>query len=148
MCYLNNYPRSTSEIKCRYELDEFLRQLETSTDQVKYPDVVFSHAPLDYLSQTPSVSSSSLKSRILSTLGGTQFILSGHTHRTKYTSHRAKSVHFPPLNDVHSVNHDLLQDKLVKASHNVYEITVPTCSYRMGERHMGVGATVLSELIP
>ena len=33
---------------------------------------------------------------------------------------------------------------LVKES-IVHEITVPTCSYRMGERYMGVGAAVLSK---
>ena len=127
VCYINAHPRSQRESECRSELEDFLRQGITSTRP--QPDVAFSHVPLDELSPVAN-----LKSRLLSSLVGVRFIFSGHIHHQKYSSHSTPA----PVK-----NHDVAGTNLM--GRVVHEITVPTCSYRMGEVFMGVGAAVLSE---
>ena len=144
MCYLNNHSSTTSENKCRYDLDEFLHQISSTNHQSMPPSVVFSHVPLDHLS--PVSQTANVKSRILSSLVGTNFIFSGHIHHMMYSSHNLKTYTSPsPLSVHRGLDHELPPAELTNVRHTTYEITVPTCSYRMGERHMGVGAALLSK---
>ena len=144
MCYLNDHPSTNSENKCRHDLDKFLRQTSSANHQSMQPNVLFSHVPLDHLSQASQ--RANVKSRILSSLVGTSFIFSGHIHHMKYSSHNVKGYASPsPLSIHRGLDHELTPAELANTRHTVYEITVPTCSYRMGERHMGVGAALLSK---
>ena len=132
MCYINNHLQTTSEKKCRHDLEHFL----THRNLRPY-DIVFSHVPLKYLSPatyTNGLSTVSIKSKILSSLNGTRFIFSGHIHHSLFSTHSSRS-----LNTGRVWSHRLARDGMV------HEITVPTCSYRMGERYMGVGAAILSK---
>ena len=144
VCYLNDHPSTTSENKCRYDLDEFLHQISSTNHQSVQPIAVFSHVPLDHLSSASQ--RANVKSRILSSLFGTSFIFSGHIHHMKYSRHNVKANALPSLLSVHhGLDHVQPQAELANTRHTAYEITVPTCSYRMGERHMGVGAAILSK---
>lgn len=144
VCYLNDHPSTNSESKCRYDLDEFLLQISSTNHQFMQPSVVFSHVPLDHLSSASQ--GANVKSRILSSLVGTTFIFSGHIHHMMYNHHNVK-VHasLTPLSIRRGLDNELPPTELANTRHTAYEITVPTCSYRMGERHMGVGAALLSE---
>jgi len=62
-----------------------------------------------------------IKTKILLTLKP-DIVLSGHIHHEEYTSHASNWG-------------DIL----------VNEITVPTCSYRMGEAYSGVGLMTISK---
>ena len=136
VCYINNHLQTTSEKKCRYDLEHFLTHETTST---LHPfDVVFSHVPLNYLAQstyTNGLSTVNIKSKILSTLNGSHFIFSGHVHHSVFSTHSSR----PSLTAGRVWSHRLATDSVV------HEITVPTCSYRMGEKYMGVGAVILSK---
>ena len=136
VCYLNNILKTTSEKKCQHDLDEFLKH--TTNSNLRSSEILFSHVPLNYLSpatHTNGPSTVNVKSRILSSLAGAHFIFSGHIHHTMYSKHGL------PMNNGHVWSHGLVKDNIV------HEITVPTCSYRMGERYMGVGGAVLSKFI-
>ena len=134
MCYINAHPRSSSETQCRHEMEDFIEQ-SLITAQPR-PDVVLSHVPLDDLSPN-------IKSKLTSSLVGTRFVFSGHIHHQKYSSHRT-AAH---MSTSQVKNHEQPNvDDANSRSRVIHEITVPTCSYRMGEKYMGVGAAVLSEL--
>lgn len=147
MCYINNYPKTTSEENCRSTLDTFLKH-STNTSQPAL-QVVFSHVPLNKLSpasNTNGPSMVSVKSRILSSLHGARYVFSGHIHHTMYNRHDVDMSQTTTEAGSHRVmSHGLPQSEYGNARHPVHEITVPTCSYRMGEKHMGIGAAVLSE---
>ena len=55
------------------------------------------------------------------------YILSGHIHYESYNTHAYWE-----------------SEKVKKLTH---EITVPTCSYRMGQQHMGAGVAVIGEFV-
>ena len=134
VCYINSHLQTTSEKKCRFDLEHFLTHQTISTPHPY--DIIFSHVPLDYLSPatyTNGLSTVNIKTKILSSLHGMRFIFSGHIHHSLF------STHSRPLSTGHVWSHRLAKDSVV------HEITVPTCSYRMGERYMGVGAAILSK---
>ena len=136
MCYINSHLRTTSEKKCRHDLDHFLTHGTTSAHHPY--DIIFSHVPLNYLSPssyTNGLSTVNIKTKILSSLNGTRFVFSGHIHHAMFSTHSSSRP--PGIGRVWS--HRLVRDSIV------HEITVPTCSYRMGERYMGVGAAILSK---
>ena len=81
---------------------------------------------LDTLLPLPSLSLSSPQSSILSSLSP-DYIFSGHTHHTSSSSHSYTTVDG--------------RERLGT------EWVVPTCSYRMGESHMGTGAIFIGETI-
>lgn len=57
------------------------------------------------------------------------YILSGHIHHEDYNTH--------------VIWESEKEDSVRKLTH---EITVPTCSYRMGQQYMGVGVAVIGKL--
>jgi hypothetical protein len=138
VCYINSHLRTTSEKKCRHDLDNFLTH---STASAHHPhDIIFSHVPLNYLSPasyTNGLSTVNIKNKILSSFNGTRFIFSGHIHHSMFSTHSSR-----PMSAGRVWSHRLAKDGIV------HEITVPTCSYRMGERYMGVGAAILSKFQP
>ena len=137
MCYINSHLQTTSEKKCRHDLDQFLTH-ETTSAHHPY-DIIFSHVPLNDLSPatyTNGLSTVNIKTKILSSLNGTHFIFSGHIHHTMFSTHSSST---PSVSTGRVWSHRLARDSIV------HEITVPTCSYRMGERYMGVGAAILSK---
>ena len=75
---------------------------------------------------SPPLSLSSPQSSILSSLSP-DYIFSGHTHHTSSSSHSYTTVDG--------------RERLGT------EWVVPTCSYRMGESHMGTGAIFIGETI-
>ena len=135
MCYIDGYLKTTTEKRCRFDLEHFLTKTLNSSLHPP-PDVAFSHVPLNYLSpatHTNGFPTVNIKSKILSSLTGTNFIFSGHLHHSIYGSHHR------PVGGGRVWSHRAARDDVV------HEITVPTCSYRMGERYMGVGAAVFSK---
>ncbi len=84
---------------------------------------MISHVPLNKLFESNHFTHDNnvvdIRTKILLTIEP-DVVISGHVHREMYTQHR-------------------LDNK------EVYEITVPTCSYRMGKRNMGIGSAVISK---
>ena len=54
------------------------------------------------------------------------YIMSGHIHKEYYETH-------------------VMWDSNGRDMKLTHEITVPTCNYRMGEKHMGVGVAIIGE---
>ncbi len=124
---IHRTPASVVEFRSRKELNHFLQthpQATTAIDTApeQPTTIVLSHIPLN------EIHDASMESEILSFLSP-DLVLSGHTHHCNSTVH---SYH--PREDGVS-------------RRSVMEATVPTCSYRMGERHMGVGVVTVGELV-
>ena len=69
---------------------------------------------------------------------GFDYVISGHIHHENYTTH---------VHRVYDEGMDGTVEKRARVLKLTHEITVPTCSYRMGEAHPGVGAMVIGEEI-
>lgn len=67
---------------------------------------------------------------------GFDYIISGHIHHENYASHLVRDV------PTHGEKIRQMTHKVLQVTH---EITVPTCSYRMGEAYPGVGAMVIGK---
>lgn len=87
--------------------------------------MVFSHVPLQDVS-------AELRVAVLEQVAP-DYIISGHIHHESYSTHRVNTAGGGGGGGG-GVSVRVAQ-----------EITVPTCSYRMGESHMGVGAAVIGE---
>ena len=130
VCFINSSLKTQPESDCRQELTNFLDKFKSarlSSPSTNTPNVL-SHVPLDNLQSTTNI-----KTKILSSLRP-NFVFSGHIHHEKYTIHSTV-----PEGRRNSLPND---KKLEGFTH---EITVPTCSYCMGQRQMGVGAAVVGE---
>jgi hypothetical protein len=112
--FIHDRPANQEEVQIREETTSFLSSVSESTARglLRRPVLVFSHVPL---SDLPTAVTSS----ILSSLSP-DYIFSGHIHHTSFTSHSYTTV-----------------DGRERRGR---EWVVPTCSYRMGESHMGTGA--------
>ena len=92
--------------------------------------VVVSHVPLNLLHRSRTVSHDNnyvdIKTKILLSLRP-GIVISGHVHHQEYT--------------LHSLEYGGGSQVIAN------EITVPTCSYRMGEKQMGVGTAIISMYI-
>ncbi len=105
-------------------LDTYTRKKELKSTNFEPPlTILISHVPLNELSKSAHFTYNNkavdIRTKILLTLVP-DVVVSGHVHHEVYTHHRL--------------------DKM-----EVHEITVPTCSYRMGELSMGVGTAVISK---
>ena len=96
------------------------KNINEATRQSKQANYI--HVLFDHFTTTPS----SPQSSILSSLSP-DYIFSGHIHRTSFTSHSYTTV-----------------DGRERRGR---EWVVPTCSYRMGESHMGTGAIFIGETV-
>ncbi len=119
-CFINWVTRTQAETECKRELWKFISQYEAqyppqrSRNASSLPRIVFSHVP-----QVPD---SSLLFSSLNLHEKFDFIVSGHIHYESYTSYKSRKASAIGL---------------------AHEITVPTCSYRMGVAFPGVGAMVV-----
>ena len=127
-CFLRP-PSTRAEVDCRDNLVQFLdtssqHPLKTSASS-NHLTILVTHVPLNKLSKSIQFSyngrSVDIRTKILLTLRP-GVVVSGHIHHEEYTQHR-------------------LEEWMVS------EITVPTCSYRMGELSMGVGTAVVSKSV-
>ena len=126
VCYINEIPRTQAERMCRKDLDLYLDKNKKSLCAEKAPKVVLSHVPL-HIASTRHFHQ--LREMVLEIQPN--YIFSGHIHHESYSTHimweegkRGRSVK--------------------KLAH---EITVPTCSYRMGEMSIGAGVAVIGKLV-
>ena len=160
-CFVNNQGRTKTEYYCKTLLESFLsltgphgpvgisppqqqqlnrqqqQQLNRQQQQHKDQEDGKSRAPRIALTHIPLSSafnghSSHLKQQVLD--AGFDYIISGHIHHENYTSHLV-------LGDAVNAEGGRAH-QTVRLAH---EITVPTCSYRMGVAYPGVGAMVIGK---
>ena len=111
-------------MNCRKKLDSYISEHREALLAREAPRIVLSHIPLH---QTRRNHYHLLREKVLRVQPN--YIFSGHIHHQSYSTHvlwdsSAKEKSIKWLSD---------------------EITVPTCSYRMGEQHMGVGVAVIGK---
>ena len=124
MCYINEIPRTHAERACRKDFELFLARNKEAFQKSKAPRLVLSHIPLHL---TYNNRFHQLREMVLE--AEPNYIFSGHVHHQGYSPHiiweegeRGRSIR--------------------RLAH---EITVPTCSYRMGEQFIGVGVAIIGE---
>lgn len=129
VCFIRQ-PVTTAEVECRESLIRFLDGYQDSMRKPSLPllTIVVSHVPLNHLETNHKFKHHGkmvdIKTKILLSLRP-GIIVSGHVHHEEYTLHSVETG---------SGDHVIAN-----------EITVPTCSYRMGEKLMGVGTAVISK---
>lgn len=109
-------------MKCREDLDSYISEHSETLLARRAPRIVLSHIPLH---RTHTNRHHLLREKVLRIYPN--YIFSGHIHHQSYSTHVLWDQ-----ND---------EGESVKRLSN--EITVPTCSYRMGEQYMGVGVAVI-----
>ena len=107
-----------AEAQCKKELREFVTERATSFQGIGSPKIVLSHIPM----REARANYHALKGEVLKV--EPDYILSGHTHHQSYISHT-------------------VWEREGAVNRLTHEITVPTCSYRMGEEYMGAGVAVI-----
>lgn len=124
VCYINEIPRTQAERTCREDFELFLSRNKKAFQKSNAPKLVLSHIPLHlrYNSRFHR-----LREMVLEV--EPNYIFSGHVHHQGYSTH----IIWEEGERGHSIQ---------KLAH---EITVPTCSYRMGEQFIGVGVAVIGE---
>lgn len=105
-------------MKCRKNLENYVTKHRAAFQSSSSPRLVLSHVPLH-----ETVAPGPLKRLVLQL--EPSYIFSGHIHHESYSTH--------------------VVQKSGKEGRLVHEITVPTCSYRMGEQYMGVGVAVIGK---
>ena len=112
--HIHRRPVNSIETQARQQLYNFVASIKQNLSQHMYKD------PIIAFSHVPlnELHSPILKFKILLSLRP-DFIFSGHVHHAMYTAH------------------SYANGRVAK------EFTIPTCSYRMGEARMGVGAVVI-----
>ena len=117
--YIHIFPKNSIETQAREQLNNFLASMKQNQTATKHGKrLTF------FFSHVPldELHGYNLKKKILNSLRP-NYIFSGHVHHTMYTTHT------------------YAEGKVAK------EFTVPTCSYRMGQARMGVGAVVIGKSI-
>lgn len=126
-------PVNAPEAECRESLIKFLdsysKQESTRTSKTTtFLTILVSHVPLNLLHGSQTISHNNhyvdIRTKILLSLRP-GIVISGHVHHQEYR--------------LHSLVYDDGDHVIAN------EITVPTCSYRMGEKQMGVGTAVISK---
>lgn len=107
------------ESQAKLQLDTFLQQYSKNTSLQQEPKatILLSHVPLNEL---PNYA---LRDEIVQTLRP-HYVFSGHVHHSDHQLHSPGNQH---------------------RGSPVEEFTVPTCSYRMGQMYMGVGAATVGK---
>lgn len=123
VCFINGNPRTQAEKKCREDLELYVAKNKATFQGSHAPRLVLSHIPLH---QTHTNHHHFVRNEVLEV--EPSYIFSGHIHHESYSSH---------------VIWDKRGRSLVRRL--AHEITVPTCSYRMGEQFMGAGVAVISK---
>jgi hypothetical protein len=124
VCYINEIHRTQAERSCRNDLKLYLSLNKESFQKSKAPKLVLSHVPLHL---TFNNRFHRLREMVLE--AEPSYIFSGHIHHQGYSTH----VIWEEGERGNSIK---------KLAH---EITVPTCSYRMGEQFIGAGVAVIGE---
>ena len=131
-CFINHVPRTKAENDCKIELADFINSLEATRSMQKnsqpsqnasvLPRIAFSHVPELPLGSSMLWTSVKLQEKF-------DYVVSGHIHHQRYSSRPiwGSSWKKPTLTSI------------------THEITVPTCSYRMGEVYPGAGALVVGQ---
>lgn len=117
--YIHIFPKNSIETQAREQLNNFLASMNRNQSATKHNKRL-----IVFFSHVPldELHGYNLKKNILNSLHP-NYIFSGHVHHTMYTTHT------------------YAEGKVAK------EFTVPTCSYRMGQARMGVGAVVIGKSI-
>ncbi len=126
VCLIHSSPAGAVESAARQDLKRFLQNVPSGNqaDAVPLATVVLSHIPLN------DIHGAVLKAELLSAVSPS-LVLSGHTHHPATVAHGYSR-----------------QEGGAKArEETVMEVTVPTCSYRMGEVHMGVGVVTIGKWV-
>lgn len=122
VCYINEIPRTQTERDCRKDFELYLERNKEKFQRGKVPRLVLSHVPLH---SNYNKRFHGLREMVLG--AEPSFIFSGHIHHQSYSTH-------------------IIWDEGKRGSsvrRLAHEITVPTCSYRMGEQYIGVGVAII-----
>ena len=124
MCFINGRPKTEAEEFCRKDLRLAIEVSKNAFLKSKKTKIALSHIPF-HRNRVNSRSKDLLKGDVLSL--ELDFIFSGHIHHEAYSTHA------------------LRDDESIRSRRLTHEITIPTCSYRMGETHQGVGVAIIGE---
>ncbi len=121
VCFINEQPRTEIENLCRRDLQLAIEVNKNEFLKSERTKVALSHVPFHHVFKY-------YRNRLIADILSLEldYIFSGHIHYEAYSTH---------------VMRDTVTHK--KTKRLTHEITIPTCSYRMGEMHLGVGVAVI-----